>query len=285
MPSVHDAVIRRLHGWRSEPGRSILHSLFDDCDTRERLRIRRMQAQKGSLPFVMSSKGKKGEYMALGTPSGITKEHLNKHFRDDSQWWSTITIQSILEVVNQIVRSETDGAVFRPSQPMVWQNDFCLRNLSGVFSSRPSSLANIANNQCPLPSLGRDASWRKQNTISVVTPDQSNHFLTIAILGRLRLVVVYDGLGGSCDPSLIWTVRLLCIFLSDTKLTDRSGTKRELRCKVAVGDFAWFSSARRVPGVDSCTKRSGELDCVHSQPAGLTSMIDHAFAAGMGCPG
>lgn len=206
IPSLHDAVMDRLDGWRSEPGRSILHSLFDDCDTRERLTTRRIQAQKGSLPFVMSSKGKKGEYMAFGTPSGITKEHLNKHFRDDSHWWSTVTIQSILEVVNQMVRTRTDGAVFRPSQPLVWQNNFCLRNLSGVFSSKSSSRAIHANNQCPLPSLGRDASWRSLNIISVVTPGDSNHFVTIAILGQLRLVVVYDGLGGRCDQSLIWTV-------------------------------------------------------------------------------
>ena len=98
----------------SELGRVILHSLFNDCDKRGQLMIRLMPAHRESLLFAMSPKG---EYMTFGRAMGVSKDPL-RQIRNASYWWSTIIMQSILEVIVKLIRRRKDGKVIRPCQPL-----------------------------------------------------------------------------------------------------------------------------------------------------------------------
>lgn len=203
--SIYDQVMTRLQGWSSEPERSLLHTLYNNCDTRRHLTTTRMQADLQAAPFAMSSKG---EYMAMGAATGIKRRHLMKHFRDSDKWWDTITIHAILELVAQVTRQRRPE-VSGPAEPLWWQNRFRFRSLSTAFSSMSSSKTDDPTGKnWPLPSLGRNTKWRKQNTVSVVTPGSAAHFVTVVILARLKLVLIFDGLAGSCDSRSIWTVSL-----------------------------------------------------------------------------
>ena len=196
----------QLQGWAPEPDRSLLHTLFDQCDTGKRLNAERVGAQTLRAPFAMSSKGK---FMAFGAATGIKKKEVQRDFCDGNNWWNSITIQAVLEVVTRMAQRKSSG-VSLPREPLFWQNRFRLRNLSAAFGSMSLlRVDNTADEGCPLLSLGRNTKWRQQNTVSVVTAGTVPHFVTIAILARIKVVLIFDGAAGKYDGPNIWAVSLL----------------------------------------------------------------------------
>ena len=196
----------RLQGWAPEPDRSLPHTLFDQCDTGKRLNAKQLAAQTTQSPFAMSLKG---EYMAFGATTGIEKKEVQRDFCDGNNWWNSITIQAILEVVTQMAQRKSSG-VLLPREPLFWQSRFCLCNLSAAFGSMSSSrVDDKADEGCPLLSLGRNSMWQTQNTVSVVTAGTMPHFVTIAIPARIKVVLIFDSAAGKHDGPNIWAVSLL----------------------------------------------------------------------------
>lgn len=70
----------------------------------------------------------------------------------------------------------------------------------------------------PWRSLGEDASWRERVTVGVISVAFNCHFVCVAIFGPARLVVPFDGSGGSYDHPEIRSasVRMLrsCVALT-----------------------------------------------------------------------
>ncbi|EIW66628.1 hypothetical protein TREMEDRAFT_65496 [Tremella mesenterica DSM 1558] len=86
-------------------------------------------------------------------------------------WYSMFGIQDIVSAINRLFRVLNPGTQW-------------LGGDSG---------------QCPWPSLGKDGSWRKQVTVSVVMIQEDAHFGVVVIFGPQKLVVMLDGTAGKHD--------------------------------------------------------------------------------------
>ena len=60
----------------------------------------------------------------------------------------------------------------------------------------------------PWKTMGTDASWRLRTTVGVVSVANDAHFVTVAIFGPQKLVVVFDGAEGNNDHPRFWNVRV-----------------------------------------------------------------------------
>jgi hypothetical protein len=60
---------------------------------------------------------------------------------------------------------------------------------------RPIEFHRGANGN-PWRSLGRDSTWRYKTSVGVISAANQTHFITTAIIARLKLTLVFDGAGG-----------------------------------------------------------------------------------------
>ncbi|EIW71593.1 hypothetical protein TREMEDRAFT_60512 [Tremella mesenterica DSM 1558] len=123
-----------------------------------------------------------------GVDSTFGSKTLRK-FYGRNEWYTNFGIDDILLSVSAFIRNCVNLGIGM-SDPI--PNSFVYRTLAAGDNWNP-----YIPGGTPWPSLGKDGQWRKENTVGVLM--SSSHFETLVIFGPQKLVLMYDGAGGTYD--------------------------------------------------------------------------------------
>ena len=149
-----------------------------------------------------------GDLLAPGAVVGISPHRVETFFRyDSSRRWDGLTIMAILRIVSERVRiaklDAYDHQTARLSVTCAYRPlDIGWDRVSG----HPITYMDENPKHNPWETMGTDASWRSRTTVGVVSVANEAHFVTVAIFGPSKLVVVFDGAEGCKDHPQFWKV-------------------------------------------------------------------------------
>jgi len=147
-----------------------------------------------------------------GSNSSMTSRELAR-LKDRTAWWSSLVIHSVCSAAQD--RIARLGLRKRNSTPAVYKMDMIPWN----HKTKQPEVGGRASGSIPWRSLGRDAAWRRQVTVSVISTEYNTHFATLAIFGPQRIIILYDSSPGSyMNASLSQaSIRTLTGILADRK--------------------------------------------------------------------
>lgn len=146
---------------------------------------------KSTPPEYPSAKGRQEQELVFA--AGPLPVSVCGIFKDRKEWWTNFLIDTACM---------TGELRWRGSQQWCRYAEDMMRLTAVGKLDLPTKKLAGRSIMPRWPNLGRDSRWRERTTVGVANVS-GGHFVTIAIFGSQKLMVIYDGAGGSHDTSAV----------------------------------------------------------------------------------
>jgi len=125
--------------------------------------------------------------------------------QDRETWWST----AFMDAVGMLAASSSARSPLLPD--VVYLPHFLRWNRVPVGDNFIDELVtdgDVDGSSVPFPWLGMDPGWRNRVTVGAVSVKNRTHYATMVIDGPRRMVLLYDGYGGTLDSHEVEAVSI-----------------------------------------------------------------------------
>jgi hypothetical protein len=160
----------------------------------------------------------------FGTTTALTPSYIKSRLISETSWWSDALFPTVVSAAESIIEVDTNPRpAARYAESYLW-NDMEPR------------VPNLKRSTLPFTALGQDIRWHNIITVSVIPLSPQAHFATVAIIGPSKLVVFFDGMGGSFKDSRAIEVGYPPCFMAISMLTTAIDNHQMVGHSTSSGD-------------------------------------------------